>query len=183
MSGQKIAYKRVSTHSQSIDRQLDGMTFDKEFVDYVSGSTRERQELNRMLQHIREGDEVFIHDISRCARNLQHLLELVKEITSKKVKLHFVKESLTFTGDKSNPMEVLLLSLLGSVYQFERSMMLERQREGIAKAKSKGKYKGRKPTVDKGAILELLAEGNSMRKVATMTETSLSTVTRVKAGA
>jgi DNA invertase Pin-like site-specific DNA recombinase len=183
MAGQKIAYKRVSTLSQNIDRQLDGMTFDKEFVDYVSGSTRERQELNRMLQHIREGDEVYIHDISRCARNVQHLLELVKEITRKKVKLHFVKENLKFTGDKSNPMETLLLSLLGSVYEFERSMMLERQREGIAKAKLKGKFKGRKPTVDKEAILKLLAEGNSMRKVAAITGTSLSTVTRVKAGA
>jgi DNA invertase Pin-like site-specific DNA recombinase len=182
MAGQKIAYKRVSTLSQNIDRQLDGMTFDKEFVDYVSGSTRDRQELNRMLQHIREDDEVYIHDISRCARNVRHLLELVQEITSKKVKLHFVKENLTFTGDKSNPMETLLLSLLGSVYEFERSMMLERQREGIAKAKLKGKFKGRKPTVDKEAILKLLAEGNSMRKVAAMTNTSLSTVTRVKAG-
>ena len=80
-------------------------------------------------------------------------------------------------------METLLLSLLGSVYEFERSMMLERQREGIAKAKLKGKFKGRKPTVDKEAILKLLAEGNSMRKVAAMTNTSLSTVTRVKAGA
>ncbi|RUO76441.1 recombinase family protein [Pseudidiomarina taiwanensis] len=183
MTGQKIAYKRVSTVSQNIDRQLDGMTFDKEFVDYVSGSTKERKQLELLLEHIREGDEVFIHDISRCARNLQHLLEIVREITGKKVKLHFIKENLTFTGDKTNPIEELLLSLLGSVYQFERSMMLERQREGIAKAKLKGKFKGRKPTVNREEILKLLAEGHSMRKVASMTGRSLSTVTRVKASA
>jgi DNA invertase Pin-like site-specific DNA recombinase len=92
-----------------------------------------------------------------------------------------VKENLRFTGDKSNPTEELLLNLLASVYQFERAIILERQREGIAKAKQRGVYRGRRATIDKSEIMRLLDEGFSMRKVAEMTNTSLSTVTRAKA--
>lgn len=182
MSGQHVGYIRVSTVDQNTERQLDGVALDKVFTDKVSGKDTDRPALQQLLSHVREGDTVHVHDISRMARNLQDLKNLVTEITSKGVVLHFHKESLIFTGEDS-PMQQLMLSMLGAVYEFERSMILERQREGIQKAKDAGKYKGRKRSVDRDQILALLAEGNSMRKVAEMTETSLSTVTRVKAEA
>lgn len=180
MSGQKIGYIRVSTVEQNLDRQLDGLELDKVFEDKVSGSTKDREGLTSMLNHIREGDTVYVHDISRMARNTQNLLELVETITNKGVTLKFLKESLTFTGDKANPMNELMLSMLGAVYQFERSMILERQREGIAKAKEKGKFKGRQPSIDSEKVKMLLNEGLSLAKTAAAAGVSVSTVQRVK---
>jgi len=182
-TGQNIGYIRVSTVDQNLDRQLDGLSLDKVFEDKVSGRTKDRPGLQQMISHIREGDTVYCHDISRMARNLKDLLSLVDEITAKGATLRFEKENLTFTGDKSNPMEQLMLNLLGSVYQFEVSMMKERQKEGIAIAKAAGKFKGRPASVDTDRILELLESGMSMRKVATETGTSLSTVQRTKKAA
>lgn len=180
MSGQRIGYIRVSSVDQNLDRQLDGLELDRIFRDSVSGSTIDRQGLTSMLDHIREGDTVYVHDISRMARNTKHLLELVEVITSKGVTLEFLKESLTFTGDRSNPMNQLMLAMLGAVYEFERSMLLERQREGISKGKAKGKYKGRKSTIDKDKIMLLLSEGLSLTKTAKASGVSVSTVQRVK---
>lgn len=180
MNHWRIAYKRVSTVDQNTDRQLDGMTFDRVYEDKCSGSTTDRPALQQMIQDVRDNDEIFVHDISRAARNVGDLNELVKTINSKNATITFVKENLRFTGDKSNPTEELLLNLLASVYQFERSIILERQREGIAKAKQRGVYKGRRATVDAEEIIRHLKDGVSMRKVAALTHTSLSTVTRVK---
>lgn len=182
MAGQQIGYIRVSTVEQNTERQLDGIALDKTFTDKVSGKDTDRPALQQLLSHIREGDTVHVHDISRMARNLQDLKQLVTEITGQGVILHFHKESLIFTGEDS-PMQQLMLSMLGAVYEFERAMLLERQREGIQKAKEAGKYKGRKRSVNRDKILSLLEQGNSMRKVAELTGTSLSTVTRVKASA
>lgn len=180
MSGQTIGYIRVSTVDQNIERQLDGLALDKTFTDKLSGKDTNRPALSQMLEHIRSGDTVLVHDISRMARNLQDLIKLVKQITAKGVALRFMKESLTFNGE-SNPMQDLMLSMLGAVYQFERSMMLERQREGIQKAKEAGKYAGRKASVDKQKIISYLEEGHSMRQTAKLLGVSLSTVTRTKA--
>ena len=179
-TGQQIGYIRVSTVDQNTDRQLDGVALDKAFTDKISGKDTNRPALQQLLTHVREGDTVHVHDISRMARNLLDLKQLVTEITSKGVILHFHKENLIFTG-ADNPMQELMLSMLGAVYEFERSMGRERQLEGIAKAKEAGKYKGRKASVDQEEIKKLLSEGVSMRKVASVTGTSLSTVTRVKA--
>lgn len=181
MNGWKIGYKRVSTVDQNTDRQLDGMEFDRVYEDKCSGSTTDRPQLNQLMSDVRQNDEIFVHDISRAARNVGDLNDLVREINSKGATINFVKENLRFTGDKSNPTEELLLNLLASVYQFERAIILERQREGIAKAKQRGVYRGRRATIDKIEIMRLLDEGFSMRKVAEMTNTSLSTVTRAKA--
>jgi len=176
----KIGYMRVSTVVQNEDRQLASLDLDKEFVEKASARTQERVVLRQMIDFIREGDEVFVHDISRLARNISDLHDLVREITGKGVRLHFVKEGLTFTSDKSDAMSELLLSLLGAVYQFERTIMLERQREGIELAKRAGKYKGRKKSVDDAKIMELLKSGLSMRKTAAELGVSLSSVTRAK---
>jgi DNA invertase Pin-like site-specific DNA recombinase len=114
------------------------------------------------------------------ARNLEDLISLVKTLNSKGVSIRFHKESLAFTGEQ-NAMQELLLGVLGAVYQFERSMLLERQREGIQKAKEAGKYKGRPQQVDRDEIRELLAGGVSIRKTAKQLGIAVSTVQRVKA--
>ena len=180
MKGQKIGYIRVSTVDQNTDRQLADIEQDKVFEEKVSAKTADRPQLNAMLGHIREGDEVFVHDISRLARNIEDLHRLVREIIGKGCAVHFVKENLHFSGDKSDPTQELLLSMLGAVYQFERAIMKERQREGIAVARAAGKFKGRPKSIDNHEIRRILAEGNSISKTADLLGVSMSSVQRAK---
>ena len=115
MKGQKIGYIRVSTVDQNTDRQLADIELDKVFEEKVSAKTANRPELQQMLGHIREGDEIYIHDISRLARNIEDLHRLVNEIIEKGCSVHFVKENLHFSGDRTDPTQQLLLSMLGAV--------------------------------------------------------------------
>jgi len=154
MTGQRIGYKRVSTADQNTGRQLEGIPVNKVFEDKVSGKDRERPQLTACLEFCREGDTLVIHSMDRLARNLVDLCTLVKELTAKGVAVEFVKEHLTFTGDDS-PMATLQLQLMGACAQFERSMILERQREGIALAKAEGKYKGRRMALTPAQVEEL----------------------------
>lgn len=142
MSAQ-VGYIRVSSLAQNTARQLDGMTLDRVFEDKASGKDANRPQLAECLKYLREGDTLHVHSMDRLARNLDDLRRIVKELTGRGVAVRFEKESLTFTGE-SSPMANLLLSMLGAVAEFERSLILERQREGIAIAKTEGKYKGRK---------------------------------------
>ncbi|MDX1749828.1 MAG: recombinase family protein [Methylophaga sp.] len=128
------------------------------------------------IDHLRKGDEVRLHDISRMPRNLEDLIGLFKRINAQDVSIKFHKENLTFTGQQ-NPIQELLL---GAVYQLERSILLERQREGILKAKEAGRYIGRPQQVQLEKILELLAGRTSIRKTAAELGVSVSTVQRVK---
>jgi len=144
--GLRVGYLRVSALDQKEVRQLDGMELDKRFTDKVSGRDRNRPGLERMIEFVREGDTVFCHSMDRLARNQDDLRLLVKKLTGKGVKVCFVKESLTFTGEDS-PMANLLLSVMGAIAEFERELIKERQREGIALAKKAGVYKGRKRTL------------------------------------
>jgi DNA invertase Pin-like site-specific DNA recombinase len=139
----RVGYIRVSTVDQNTERQLKDIKLDKIFEDKCSGKNTNRPALIQLKEYVREGDTVFVHDISRMARNVNDLLNLIKEFKDNGVSIHFVKENLVFDNDKSNPMNDLMLTILGAIYQFERSMLLERQREGIAIAKSAGKYKGK----------------------------------------
>ena len=180
MKGQKIGYIRVSTVDQNTDRQLADIELDKIFEEKVSAKTANRPELQQMLGHIREGDEIYIHDISRLARNIEDLHRLVNEIIEKGCSVHFVKENLHFSGDRTDPTQQLLLSMLGAVYQFERSIMLERQREGIAVAKAAGKFKGRPKSIDNHEIRRILAQGNSISRTANLLGVSMSSVQRAK---
>lgn len=174
----QVAYRRVSSSDQSTARQLDGQTFDEVFEDKVSGATTERPALQDMLRFVRKGDCVHVHSIDRLARSLEDLLSLVKGLIAKGVAVHFHKEQLYFTGE-ANPMQELMLSLLGSVAQFERSMIRERQREGIAKAKESGVYKGRVKTIDDAAIRTAMAQdGATYRNVAKTLGVGVSTVQR-----
>jgi len=180
MKGWNIGYIRVSTLDQNIDRQLDGISLDKIFEEKVSAKNTERPKLNEMLGQIRQGDAIFVHDISRLARNIEDLHRLVRHILAKGCSIHFVKENLHFDGERTDPTQELLLSMLGAVYQFERSIILERQREGIAKAKERGAYKGRPRTINPEPIWDMLGKGASMRKIAESLSVSLSTVQRIK---
>ena len=144
--GKVVGYKRVSSVDQNEARQLDGIELDKEFTDKASGKDTNRPQLEAALDYLRDGDVLKVHSMDRLARNMSDLQGLVKQLTDKGVMVEFVKENLTFTGDDS-PMNNLLLGILGSIAQFERSLIKERQREGIALAKKAGLYKGRKPSL------------------------------------
>lgn len=138
-----IAYVRVSTVEQNEDRQIEALekhSIDKWFMEKVSGKDRNRPKLQEMLDYVREGDTVYVHDFSRLARNTKDLLEIVENLNGRGVALVSNKENL----DSSTPTGKLMLTMIGAIAEFERQNLLERQREGIAIAKRKGVYKGRK---------------------------------------
>ncbi|PPJ36554.1 transposase [Nocardia nova] len=141
-----VGYIRVSTVDQNTVRQLDGIEVERTFVDKASGKDTTRPKLDEMIAFVRDGDTVIVHSMDRLARNLDDLRRLVRLLTGKGVRVEFVKESLTFTGEDS-PMANLLLSVMGAFAEFERALILERQREGIAAAKTRGVYTGRKPAL------------------------------------
>ncbi|MCF4971838.1 MULTISPECIES: recombinase family protein [Pseudomonas] len=172
-----VGYVRVSSVDQNTARQLDGLTLDKVFTDKVSGATTDRPQLQAMLEYVREGDTIVVHSIDRLARSLADLLTLVEDLTNKGIHIRFHKEQLEFTGENS-PIQKLMLSMMGSFAEFERCMIKERQREGIAKAKSDGKYKGRIKSIDDAQIRGAVAGGLSFRKAAESLGVSLSTVQR-----
>ena len=150
----RVGYRRVSSVDQSTERQLEGIQLDKVFTDKASGKDTNRPQLQAALEYLREGDLLLAHSMDRLARSLDGLRKIVLDLTSRGVHVQFVKENLTFTGEDS-PMSNLLLSLLGAVAEFERSMIRERQREGIELAKKKGVYKGRKPSLTKVQVAEI----------------------------
>lgn len=141
-----IAYVRVSTVEQNEERQLEGLKkyrIDKWFTEKISGKDTNRPELKNLLDFVREGDTVYVHDFSRLARSTKDLLEIVDRLTAKKVHLVSNKENL----DSSTPTGKLMLTMIAAINEFERTNLLERQREGIAIAKKNGVYKGRKKIV------------------------------------
>lgn len=146
MAGQRIGYVRVSTLDQNEQRQLEGQTLDQVFTDKASGRDANRPALAELLRFARKGDTVVVHSMDRLARNLDDLRALVKTLTGKGVRVEFDKEHLVFTGEDS-PMANLMLSVMGAFAEFERSLIRERQREGIALAKQRGAYRGRKKSL------------------------------------
>lgn len=138
-----IAYVRVSTVEQNEGRQIEGLkkyNIDNWFTEKVSAKDTNRPELKRMIEFVREGDTIYIWDFSRLSRSVKDLLDIVETLQNKNVHLVSVKENL----DTSTPTGKLMLTMIGAINEFERTNLLERQREGIAIAKAKGKYKGRK---------------------------------------
>ena len=154
MHGQRIGYIRVSTLDQNPDRQLEGAQVNKVFSDKASGKDTQRPQLDALLGYIREGDTLVVHSMDRLARNLDDLRRLVQQLTGRGVRIEFIKEGLTFTGEDS-PMANLLLSVMGAFAEFERELIRERQREGIALAKQRGAYRGRKPALNSTETAEL----------------------------
>lgn len=156
MTGQRIAYKRVSTIDQNTERQLDGMEFDEVFEDKASGKDTNRPALAAMLKHVRKGDTVFVHSIDRLARDTSDLLRLVQDLNGRGVAVEFTKERLRFSGEH-DPIGKLMMTMLAGFADFERAMIRERQREGIAIAKAKGVYKGSKPKLNDEQVAALQA--------------------------
>lgn len=154
MAGQRVGYIRVSSVDQNPDRQLDEVMVDRVFVDKASGKDVRRPELDRLLAFVREGDTLVVHSMDRLARNLDDLRRLVQTLTRRGVRIEFVQEHLTFTGEDS-PMAQLLLSVMGAFAEFERALIRERQREGIALAKQRGVYRGRKKSLTADQVQEL----------------------------
>ena len=154
MDGKRIGYVRVSTLDQSTARQLDGVHLDKVFEDKASGKDTDRPQLQQCLEFVRDGDTLVVHSMDRLARNLDDLRRIVQDLTGRGVRVEFVHEQLSFTGEDT-PMATLLLSVMGAFAEFERALIRERQREGIEIAKRNGVYRGRKRSLDPERIAEL----------------------------
>jgi len=168
MSGQRLGYVRVSTFDQHPDRQLESMPVDRTFTDSASGKDTVRPQLDLLLGFARSGDTVIVHSMDRLARNLDDLRRLVQSLTGRGVCVEFVKEHLLFTGDDS-PMATLMLSVMGAFAEFERALIRERQREGIALAKHRGVYRGRRKSLsddDVAVVRRRLASGETKVQVA-----------------
>ena len=199
MTGQHIGYRRVSTVDQKTDRQLADTPVDKVFTDKASGkSTDGRPELARAIDYVRDGDTLVVHSMDRLARNIVDLHQIVDALTKGGtlvidgktlecgggVAVQFVKEGRTFTGDDGSEAQ-LMLGILGSVAQFERAIIRERQREGIAIAKAAGKYKGGQPKLNDDQAAELRrrkAEGERVADLAREFGVSRQTVYSYLAG-
>lgn len=168
MHGQRVGYVRVSSFDQNPERQLEHAPMDRLFTDKASGKDTRRPELERLFAFVRDGDTVVVHSMDRLARNLDDLRRIVQKLTRRGVRIEFIKENLTFTGEDS-PMANLMLSVMGAFAEFERALIRERQREGIALAKSRGAYRGRKKALAPERVDELrhrVAVGEQKAKLA-----------------
>lgn len=170
--GQVIAYLRVSTGEQNMERQYDlKIGADKVFEEHASAGSRQRPELEKMIEWAREGDTVKVWSIDRLARSLQDLQAIVSELKANGVCVVFEKEGMRFdpAEEKQDPFQNLMFQILGSFAEFERAIMKSRQREGIAKAKEAGKYKGRKSVLTDEVVAtakERFAQGVSVSRIA-----------------
>ena len=154
MKGQNVGYIRVSSVEQNTARQLEGINLDTIFEDHCSGKDTNRPQLKACLRHLRQGDLLHVHSIDRLARSLKDLQTLVEELTGQGISVQFHKENLIFSGD-SNPMHKLMFQMMGAFAEFERSMIRERQREGIAAARKQGKQIGAKPKLTEEQLAEI----------------------------
>lgn len=140
----KIGYVRTSTTEQNTARQeilMKELGVDQVYIDRMSGKSLDRPELKQMMEYVRRGDTVIVESISRFARNTRDLLELVEKLSAKGVEFISKKEAI----DTTTPSGKFMLTIFGAVAELEREYILQRQKEGIAIAKSRGIYKGRKP--------------------------------------
>lgn len=169
MKGQNVGYIRVSSTSQNIDRQLSGVYLDRVFTDKASGKDAKRPELTNCLGHLRDGDVLHVHSIDRLARNLKDLQNIIEKLITKGVAVKFHKENLVFEAATATPMQTLMFQMLGAFAEFERSLIRERQREGIEAARAKGKRFGapNKTTAKQQAEIKArIDQGHEKAKVA-----------------
>lgn len=155
LKGQNIGYVRVSTIIQNTARQLEGMDLDRVFEEKTSAKDTKRPQLKECMKYARLGDTVHVHSIDRLARNLSDLEQIVAGFNERGVAVHFHKENLIFTGEDDNPTQTLYFQIIGAVAQFERALIRERQREGIALAKKKGVHCGRKAKLTDDQVAEI----------------------------
>ncbi len=166
-----VGYIRVSAYFQNTVRQLDGIKIDKMFEEKASAKEAKRPILSDCLESLRKGDCLHVQSIDRLARNLMDLQKIVTGLNDKGVSITFHKENLTFTsGSNENPMSVMMLQMLEAFSQFERSLIRERQREGIVQAKKAGKQIGRKRVLSLSQTREIerrVLEGEPKTSLAT----------------
>lgn len=168
MPGKTVGYVRVSTTDQNTARQLDGVVLDKVFEEKASAKSTDRPVLQECLRYLRDNDVLYVHSIDRLARNLADLERIVSDLNARGVEVRFMKENLNFKGDE-DPMSVLLLQLLGSFSQFERSIIRERANEGIKSALKRGVRFGRPEKLTEAQKEEICARavwGTSKRGLA-----------------
>lgn len=174
-----VGYRRVSSMDQNLDRQELG-SIDKLFEEKASGkSASDRPALQLMLDYIREGDKVVVYSIDRLARDLRDLQDIIRLVNDKGASISFLTESLNFSADKEDAFAKLQLQMMGAFAEFERNIIRKRQAEGIAKAKVKGVYKGRKPTIDRDLVRQLKEQGLSTYKIASEMGISRMSVHRI----
>lgn len=161
----KVGYRRVSTIDQNLDRQDLGEV-ERVFEEKISGKNTDRAALQEMLAFVREGDEVIVFSIDRLARDLRDLQSIIQTLSDKGVSITFLSERLTFTGDTDDAFSRLQLQLMGAFAEFERNIIRKRQAEGIAKAKARGVYKGRKKKIDDQKIIDLKQQGKRVSEIA-----------------
>ncbi len=161
----RIGYTRVSSADQNTDRQ-DLPDIDKMFADKASGGSTNRPSLQEMLDFAREGDVIVVWSIDRFARSLIDLQTLVSDLNAKRVAVEFVSERLVFSAETDDPFAALQLQLMGAFAEFERKIIRKRQKEGIAKAKERGAFKGRKPSIDRDEIARRHAAGEKPTHIA-----------------
>jgi len=154
MTGQRIGYVRVSTFEQNPERQLEGVPVARVFADQASGKDVQRPQLEALSGFVRAGDTVVVHSMDRLARNLDDLRRIVHTLTGRGVRIEFVKERLTFTGEDS-PLAHLMLAVMGAFAEFERALLRERQQEGIDLARQRGAYRGRQRSLSSAQVAEL----------------------------
>jgi DNA invertase Pin-like site-specific DNA recombinase len=167
VKGQRVGYIRVSSFDQNSARQLEGIELDKVYTDKASGKDTKRPRFEALNGFVREGDRVIVHSMDRLARNLDDLRSIVQTFTQRGIEIQFIKENLLFTGDDS-PMATLMLSVMGAFAEFERALIKERQREGIAIAKRKGLYRGRKKALSEEKANELRVRVTAGEKKSTL---------------
>lgn len=173
-----VGYARVSTSGQSLDAQLATLAgCEKIFREKVSGAKDDHPELLAMLEFVREGDTVQVTKLDRLARNTRHLLEVSEYLQNKGVALNILNIGI----NTATPTGKLMLTMIGAIATFEREMMLERQAEGIALAKLKGKYKGRKATARSKSqeVIDMLAQGLSKPEISRQLGIGITSIYRI----
>ena len=161
----RIGYVRVSSADQNTERQLASEKLTVVFTDKASGKNTDRPQLQALLAgNWPKGSVVVVHSMDRLARSLSDLLQLVENFTARGLSVEFVKEGKTFKGgDSTDPMDKLMLSMLGAFAEYERTLIRERQREGIAKAKQRGVYRGSQPKITGNQLLrQIVAEATAL---------------------
>jgi len=167
-NGHNVGYVRVSSVAQNLERQLDGIALDKVFSEKASAKDTKRPVLNECIEYLRSGDVLHVHSIDRLARNLIDLQTIINILNSKGVAVKFYKECLTFTGD-DNPMNKLMLQMMGAFAEFERNLIRERQLEGIKIAQKNGVKFGRQKVLDSNQVAEIkkrIATGEQKKALA-----------------
>lgn len=185
MKGHSIGYIRVSSVDQNTERQLVDIKLDKAFTEKATGKNTDRPELTKCIAHLRSGDTLHVHSIDRLARNLKDLQTLVDDLKCKGVSVHFHKENLIFDASISNPMQDLMFQMLGAFAQFERTLIKERQREGIAAAQARGQKLGAPAKLSLPQVEEikaLLVPGADKSKIAKQFGISRPTLYKIIAG-